>query len=230
MAKSRISNQERSKQMTASSRQETAHMVAEISGKGMMKTIGTGENVEKMIAATASETIGEGDEIGAARQITKEAARATERIEIVGERKISRLQDLFKGLTCARGVPVVGTSDAKTDNSPDSKAKREAATADALAKAKAMVEAEQKKSIKSETEAETKQSVDKDDVATAQETKLAEPDTKTSAPAIKGEESGEAYSKKRAREGEQEEESDSAPPKAKKVDIKDEPVVANGHS
>lgn len=93
-----------------------------------------------------------------------------------------------------------------------------------------MVEAEQKKSIRSETEAETKQSVDKDDVATAQETKLAEPDTKTSAPDSKGEESGEAHSKKRAREGEAEEASDSAPPKAKKVDIKDEPVVANGHS
>jgi hypothetical protein len=54
----------------------------------MMKTIGTGENVEKMIAAMASETIAEGDEIGAARQITKEAVRPTKWKEIIGERKI----------------------------------------------------------------------------------------------------------------------------------------------
>ena len=42
-------------------------------------------------------------------------------------------------------MPVVGTSDPKSDKSPENKAKREAATAEALAKAKAMVEAEQKK-------------------------------------------------------------------------------------
>jgi hypothetical protein len=89
-----------------------------------------------------------------------------------------------------------------------------------------MVEAEQKKSTKSETEAEMKQSGDKDDVATNQETKPAELDTKISAPDSKGDETGEVQSKKRARE----EEGDSAPPEAKKVDTKAEPVDTNGHS
>ena len=60
-------------------------MIAEISEKGTMKTTGTGENVEKMIVATASETIAEGAEIGAARQITKEAAQATEWKETISK-------------------------------------------------------------------------------------------------------------------------------------------------
>ena len=103
----------------------------------------------------------------------------------------------------------------------DSKAKREAATADALAKAKAMVEAEQKKSIKSE------HSVDDGDVATTQKTEPLESDTKTSTRDSRCEETGEVQSKKRARE--EEGGGDGAPPEAKKVDTKLEPVVTNGH-
>ena len=60
-------------------------MTAEISEKGTMKTTGTGENVEKMIAATASEMIAGGAEIGAARQITKEAAKPTKVKETISK-------------------------------------------------------------------------------------------------------------------------------------------------
>jgi hypothetical protein len=125
------------------------------------------------------------------------------------------------------GVPVVGTSDPKLDKSPETKAKREAATADALAKAKAMVEAEQKKSAKSDkskAEAEKEEPADKDDVATGQKAKV-EPETEQPVPDRKSEEVDRVESKKRAREGD-----DETGPEMKKVDSKAEPVQTNGHS
>jgi hypothetical protein len=128
-------------------------------------------------------------------------------------------------LTCIRGVPVVGTSDVKSDKSPESKAKREAATADALAKAKAMVEAEQKKPAKPETEGEKKEPADKEDVATDQETKPSEQDAETSVPHNKSEGAEEVQSKKRVRE-----QDDEGAREAKKVYTKAKPVETNGHS
>src|SRR4051812_21074079 len=101
------------------------------------------------------------------------------------------------------GVPVVGTGDTKSDKSPESKAKREAATADALAKAKAMVEAEQKKSAKSETKATTDETVNPDHITTDQEANG------------KSEEVGVPGSNKRLRE-----EDEEGRPEAKKVDRK----------
>jgi hypothetical protein len=125
-------------------------------------------------------------------------------------------------LTLSSGVPVVGTSDPKSDKSPENKAKREAATAEALAKAKAMVEAEQKKSAKSETEVKKEGSADKDDVTTGQKVKV-EPEAEQPVPDSK--EVDRVESKKRARE-----DNDEAGPDMKKVDIKTEPVQTNGHS
>ena len=115
------------------------------------------------------------------------------------------------------GVPVIGTSDPKSDKSPENKAKREAATAEALAKAKAMVEAEQKKSAKSdksEAEAEKEEPADKGDVATGQKAKV-----------DKSEEVDGVESKKRTREDD-----DEAGPEMKKVDSKAEPVQTNRHN
>ena len=125
------------------------------------------------------------------------------------------------------GVPVIGTSDPKSDKSPENKAKREAATAEALAKAKAMVEAEQKKSAKSdksEAEAEKEEPADKSDVATDQKAKV-EPEAEQPVPDSKGEEVDGVESKKRAREDD-----DEAGPEMKKVDSKAEPVQTNGHN
>ena len=116
---------------------------------------------------------------------------------------------------------MVGTSDPKSDKSPESKAKREAATADALAKAKAMVEAESKKSARSETEAETKEPAEKDDVAVDQVAKSSELDRKASETNGKSEEVGVSGSKKRAREEDGED-----GPEMKKVDTKTEVLEA----
>lgn len=125
----------------------------------------------------------------------------------------------------ARGVPVVGTSDVKSDKSPEAKAKREAASADALAKAKAIVEAEQKKAGHVEMEAETNQAAIKDDVAIKQEANFVDSDTKRSAPDREAKGASEVQNNKRARE-----EDDDEAPGAKKVDTKDEPLDTNGHS
>jgi hypothetical protein len=211
--------------MTESTRQGTTSIVAEISEREMTKMIGTGGIVEKMIAETASEMIGGADAIVAARQITIEAARVTEQRETIGERDLLRLLFLLRCLTRFRGVPVVGTSDPKSDKSPESKAKREAATADALARAKAMVEAQQKKSAKSETEAETKERPEKEDIALDQEAKPSAPGEETSTQDVKSEEAGEVQNKKRTREDDYEH-----APEAKKIDTKAEPLGTNGHS
>jgi hypothetical protein len=127
-------------------------------------------------------------------------------------------------LTLSSGVPVIGTSDPKSDKSPENKAKREAATAEALAKAKAMVEAEQKKSAKSEAEVKKEGSADKDDVTTGQKVKV-EPEAEQPAPDSMSKEVDRVEGKKRAREDD-----DEAGPDMKKVDIKTEPVQTNGHS
>jgi hypothetical protein len=203
--------------MSEISSQGTASIAVETSEREITKMTGIGGSAEKMIAETASEMIGEVDEIDAARQITKEAAEVIGVKEITGKLETLRLCILYCSLIHVRGVPVVGTSEAKSDKSPESKAKREAATAEALAKAKAMVEAQQKKSANSKTEAETKEPTDRDGVIMDQQAKLSEPDAKNSAT--------EGRSKKRARE-----EDDETGPEAKKVDVSAEPVAANGHS
>jgi hypothetical protein len=190
--------------------------------------IGTGGSDEKMTAEMASVMIEGAGEIGAAHRIIKEAARATGEREIIGELKNSCVFCfVLQLLILNSGVPVVGTSDLKSDKSPENKAKREAATADALAKAKAMVEAEQKKSAKSDkskVEAEKEEPANKDDVATGQKAKV-ESGAEQPVPDSKSEEVDRVESKKRAREGD-----DDAGPEMKKVDSKAEPVQTNGHS
>jgi len=211
--------------MSENTEQGIASTMTETSERETMKMIGTGGSDEKTTAEMASAMIEGAGEIGAAHQIIKEAARATERRGIAGELKYTVFSALLlPTLILNSGVPVVGTSDPKSDKSPENKAKREAATASALAKAKAMVEAEQKKSAKSEAEAGKDESTDKDDVTTSQKTKF-EPEAEQPVPESKSEGVDGAESKKRVREDD-----DEAGPEMKKVDSKVEPVQTNGHS
>lgn len=163
-----------------------------------------------------------------AHQIIKEAARATEGRGIIGELKNAVYFCFVPQLLILNsGVPVVGTSDLKSDKSPENKAKREAATAEALAKAKAMVEAEQKKSAKSdksEAEAGKEEPADKGDVATGRKARV-EPGAEQPVPGSKSEEVDGVESKKRAREDD-----DETGPEMKKVDSKAGPVQTNGHN
>ena len=131
--------------------------------------------------------------------------------EMRGELLTTALCPISAKLTSCRGVPVVKASQ---ESSAESKAKRDAATADALAKAKAMVEAEQKKSAGKDGEmAELKERVAEVEAET--------PENGIKSEAVKGEKD-----KKRAREGD-----DEAGPEPKKVDSKSEAVEAtNGQS
>ena len=194
-------------------------MEVETNERGTMKTIETGGIAGKTIAEMASEMIGEVDETDAAPQTITEVARVIGSTETIGKLHILCVATLLRVLTICSGVPVVGTSDPKSDKSPESKAKREAATADALAKAKAMVEAEQKKSARSETEAEAKEPAEKDNVAMDQEARSSELDRKASDINSKTEEVGVSVGKKRARDEDGED-----GPEMKKVDTKKEVV------
>ena len=184
----------------------TDRMAVETSARETMKIIETGENAEKMTARTASEMIEEADAIDEDPLTTSEgAARATkvtESSEMRGELSTAALSLVFSKLICHRGVPVVGSSEATP---AQVKAKRDAATADALAKAKAMVEAEQNKSA------------DKVGEIAGPKEVVAESGMETSENGIRHKELNGSKEKKRARE-----EDDEAEPEAKKVDIKSE--------
>lgn len=105
-------------------------------------------------------------------------------------------------------MPVVQASE---DTPAESKAKRDTATADAIAKARAMVEAEDKKSA-----------VENGDVSKSEEKAAkVEPETKTGeSGGAKSEELNGDSAKKRARE-----EDEEAGPVVKKVDTKSETAM-----
>ena len=113
------------------------------------------------------------------------------------------------------GVPIVESTEESPHDKNNSRAKREAATADALAKAKAMVEAENARTNK--LEAESKQQATDVDLKVATEGKT---DTETKGPTDAVVEKPEhSAGKKRGRD---ETEEDGDLPAAKRTDSKAE--------
>lgn len=114
------------------------------------------------------------------------------------------------------GVPIVETTETSSKDDKSTQAKREAATADALAKAKAMVEAE---NAKAEPEVERKQDNDGGDEAVEEKV---EAKVQTEVPGATNDGAAEkpessSPSKKRGRD---ETEDEGGLPEAKRVDSK----------